>query len=181
MHSRCGFSSKPQQTFPCFYAAQSAVLLPASSPPIAKKKCRPEAAHHPSGLTEQLFKISGTGQIHCLISYAFQLIAELIQLKILLPCCFAHHFPVCVFRCQFFLQELMIPCIASQFIPKKRCLTVIEIIQHFIFIHRFLHYSSVSHSLNRSTASTIAVPATMSKKHPNSATKRIRNCVHSLQ
>ena len=84
-------------------------------------------------------------------------------------------------RCQFFPQEFMIPRIASQFIPKKRCLTVIEIIQHFIFIHRFLHYSSVSHSLNRSTASTIAVPATMSKKHPNSATKRIRNCVHSLQ
>ena len=35
--SRYGFSSKPQQTFPCFYAAQSAVLLPPQITPIKKK------------------------------------------------------------------------------------------------------------------------------------------------
>ena len=42
-------------------------------------------------------------------------------------------------------------------------------------------YNSAIQPLNHSTASTMTVPAVMSRKQPNSATSRIRNCVHSRQ
>ena len=42
-------------------------------------------------------------------------------------------------------------------------------------------YNSAIHPLNHSTASTMTVPAVISRKHPNSVTSRIKNCVHSRQ
>ena len=45
----------------------------------------------------------------------------------------------------------------------------------------FARHSSAIQPLNHSTASTMSVPAVMSRKQPNSAANRIKNCVHSQQ
>ena len=76
-------------------------------------------------------------------------------------------------RFSFILPHGNQPCCCQCHHPltKRKCRTMAA--------YRF--YNSAIQPLNHSTASTMTVPAVMSRKQPNSASSRIKNCSHSRQ